>query len=256
MTKPSNTPDCCGQQAKWVEQTANLAYFYCTKCKNEVPVNELSHKIAGLTEWLNANPDPNFFGNSTAGKSSSPAFPPVLGPPPAPAPTPVIGNIYTYRRYGKEDIQCVDIDKNRDTVTILSLVSGLTWVISSLEWYLNVTTNPNYLTINSYILPVPANPAAIKRLYPIIGDYYKHVRYADIFKVVDVDRVRDRVTLQNLTYGMNTELDLALFDKEFVINSTACGTTNSGQSTPLKINHNQDMMDALLYAMKDYWRQS
>lgn len=38
MEKPDATPNCCGQPAKWVEQSINLAYFYCTKCKNEVTI--------------------------------------------------------------------------------------------------------------------------------------------------------------------------------------------------------------------------
>lgn len=31
-----NKPICCGQEAKWVEASVNLAYWYCTKCKKEV----------------------------------------------------------------------------------------------------------------------------------------------------------------------------------------------------------------------------
>jgi hypothetical protein len=40
MERPKYTPKCCGQDAKWVEQTVNLAYFFCTKCKKEVASND------------------------------------------------------------------------------------------------------------------------------------------------------------------------------------------------------------------------
>lgn len=33
--RPNNTPTCCDTPAKWIEQTQNLAYFYCSVCKTE-----------------------------------------------------------------------------------------------------------------------------------------------------------------------------------------------------------------------------
>lgn len=36
IDQPVETPICCGQPAKWVVISGNLAYHYCEKCKNEV----------------------------------------------------------------------------------------------------------------------------------------------------------------------------------------------------------------------------
>lgn len=34
--QPLPIPYCCGQHAKWIIQTRNLKYYYCTICKKEV----------------------------------------------------------------------------------------------------------------------------------------------------------------------------------------------------------------------------
>lgn len=34
---PNNKPICCNQTAKWVDMGPRLQYWYCDKCKNEVP---------------------------------------------------------------------------------------------------------------------------------------------------------------------------------------------------------------------------
>ncbi len=43
---------CCGQEAKWVEQSVNLKYWYCTECKQEVTLPTsgvaLQHLPSGL----------------------------------------------------------------------------------------------------------------------------------------------------------------------------------------------------------------
>lgn len=36
MEKPSITPICCGQDAEWIVQSLNLAYFFCRECRKEV----------------------------------------------------------------------------------------------------------------------------------------------------------------------------------------------------------------------------
>lgn len=36
IERPYATPNCCEKPAKWVQQSVNLAYFYCETCKKEV----------------------------------------------------------------------------------------------------------------------------------------------------------------------------------------------------------------------------
>ena len=53
----TNPPLCCGQAAKWVEQSINLQYWYCEKCKNEVteqPVNNYGGAQLLMSSYLQA----------------------------------------------------------------------------------------------------------------------------------------------------------------------------------------------------------
>lgn len=56
------TPKCCNQDAKWVEQTVNLKYWYCSRCCNEVKegadigiLDKASSEFNALSDWISVS---------------------------------------------------------------------------------------------------------------------------------------------------------------------------------------------------------
>ncbi len=76
MEQPNYTPKCCGQDAKWVEQSVNLKYFYCAKCKNEVTGGPGNADTTDALRYALAN-TPLFQPRQSLQLTSSPNPPPA-----------------------------------------------------------------------------------------------------------------------------------------------------------------------------------
>ncbi len=83
--QPKYTPKCCGLDAKWIEQSVNLKYFFCTKCKNEVTEQSSNSgafvkATSELMKRLGTEPEPSraylpFPSHLTQGGSTTPNHP-------------------------------------------------------------------------------------------------------------------------------------------------------------------------------------